>query len=42
VATQRVHEPDSSGKAAYDDAYRTYRALYENLRDMMHGKWEWR
>lgn len=42
VATQRVHEPDSSGQAAYDEAYRAYRALYENLRDMMHGKWEWR
>ena len=36
IRTQRVHEPDSSDEKAYEKGYRTYRALYENLKELMH------
>lgn len=35
VKETRRHEPNPSNKEIYDKTYRTYRALYESLKDMM-------
>ena len=37
IRETRRHEPDPEPKEAYDRAYRTYRAVYENLKNQMHG-----
>ena len=36
IATRRVHEPKRADAEAYEKGYRTYRALYENLKGLMH------
>ena len=36
VRETRRHEPDASVKDVYDRSYRTYRKLYENLKELMH------
>ena len=38
IATRRVHEPGTADLEAYEKGYQTYRALYENLKDLMHQK----
>ena len=35
VRIRRVHEPDPARREAYEAGYRTYRRLYENLKDLM-------
>jgi xylulokinase len=38
IATRRVHEAKTEDQEAYERGYRTYRALYENLQDLMHNR----
>ena len=38
IATRRVHEPGTADQEAYEKGYQTYRALYENLKDLMHQR----
>ena len=38
IATRRVHEPGTADLEAYEKGYQTYRALYENLKDLMHQR----
>ena len=35
VQIRRVHEPDPARREAYEAGYRTYRRLYENLKNLM-------
>jgi xylulokinase len=35
VKITRVHEPDANNREAYDNGYRVYRRLYENLKSLM-------
>ena len=39
IATRRVHEPSKADAQAYEKGYRTYRALYDNLKELMHHSW---
>lgn len=38
VVLKREHEPNMANQAVYDQTYETYLKLYENLKDVMHGK----
>lgn len=35
VKTRRVHEPNPANRAVYDENYGVYRAIYENLKEIM-------
>ncbi len=37
VKDTRRHTPDTALKETYDKAYETYRSIYENLKELMHG-----
>lgn len=38
VRVRREHTPDPANREVYQKGYRTYRALYENLKSIMHGE----
>ena len=38
IATRRVHEPKTADLEAYEKGYQTYRALYENLKELMKNR----